>query len=189
MTFEHAFLEAASRTIVCKARCRALWEAAIARKDMPGNMAELGVFRGGTAMILAAAVPTKLLYAFDTFSGLPFWSQHFDGKLHAKGDFAFEDVDETIELLTSKGILIRQGIFPATVPEVDDKFCLVHVDGDSYESTKAAVEYFWPRMVAGGAMIFDDYDWFKTPGVKRYLDTTGLQVKKLVESQGIIIHE
>ena len=51
---------------------------------LPGAMAELGCYRGGSALAMAQAAPGKLLHLFDTFTGLP--SDDPEGK-HREGEF------------------------------------------------------------------------------------------------------
>jgi hypothetical protein len=38
---------------------------------------------------------------------------------------------------------------------------------DYYQSTQAGIEIFWPRLVSGGVMVFDDFGWQACPGVER----------------------
>src|ERR1700722_4801334 len=40
-------------------------------KKIPGDMAELGVASGASAMMIAARSPERRLHLFDTFEGLP----------------------------------------------------------------------------------------------------------------------
>jgi O-methyltransferase len=43
----------------------------------------------------------------------------------------------------------------------------VHVDVDLYEPTRACLEYFYPRMAAGGIILCDDYGTPAFPGARR----------------------
>ena len=56
-----------------------------------GEVAECGVYKGGTAKILAELVPDRPLHLFDTFCGMPETDPSRD--LHKAGDFA----DTTLE--------------------------------------------------------------------------------------------
>ena len=53
----------------------------------------------------------------------------------------------------------------------------MHADVDLYEPTRAAFAYFYPRMVLGGGIVTDDYNW---PGGRRGVNETcgrfGLQL-------------
>jgi Macrocin-O-methyltransferase (TylF) len=63
-------------------------------------------------------------------------------------------------------VVFHVGFFPDTAPEVAE-FCFVHLDADLYQSTVAGIKYFYPRLVAGGMLVFDDYEWGRCPGVKK----------------------
>lgn len=45
--------------------------AVVATRDVPGALAEVGVFRGGTARVICEAKGERTLHLFDTFEGLP----------------------------------------------------------------------------------------------------------------------
>ena len=64
------------------------------------------------------------------------------------------------------------GVFPTTGLELspEEKFCLVHVDVDLYRSTYDACEFFYPRMVTGGIMVFNDYRVAKCEGATAAID-------------------
>jgi len=134
-----------------------------------GSMAELGVYKGGTAKLIATVVPDKTLYLFDTFSGMPD-EQSIDK--HKAGDFDDTSIEAVSHLLNDRqNIVFRQGYFPTTTQGLEgERFSFVHIDGDLYQSTLDALEFFYPRMVSGGIMIFDDYEWPHCPGVKKAMD-------------------
>lgn len=134
-------------------------------KRLDGNIAELGVLHGGISRLMALMAPEKKVYAFDTFEGIPYDDVEGD---HKQGEFkaiSFDKVRDTA--LNLPNIVIKKGIFPDTVEGMDDeKFCFVHMDADIYQSTKAGLEYFWPRLSKLGAIIIDDWDYEATKGVK-----------------------
>ena len=49
----------------------------------------------------------------------------------------------------------------------DQRYRFVHVDVDLYEPTLASFRYFHPRLVPGGVIVTDDYNW---PGGRRAVD-------------------
>ncbi len=63
--------------------CSELFNAVRATEHIPGDMAEVGVYCGGTAIVMLEASPARQLHLFDTFSGLP----HDEGELRA-GEYA-----------------------------------------------------------------------------------------------------
>jgi len=46
----------------------------------------------------------------------------------------------------------------------------VHIDVDIYQSVKDCCEFFYPRLHAGGVMLFDDYGKWTCPGAKLAVD-------------------
>lgn len=59
-------------------------------------------------------------------------------------------------------VCFHVGFVPETFGELapESRFSFVHADLDIYPSTLAACEWFWPRIVPGGVMVFDDYGFF-----------------------------
>ena len=49
-------------------------------------------------------------------------------------------------------------------------FCFVHIDVDILEPTRDSIEFFYPRMMPGGIMLFDDYGFTSCPGAKLAAD-------------------
>jgi hypothetical protein len=63
------------------------------------------------------------------------------------------------------------------------RFSFVHLDVDLYESTKGALEFFYPRMPAGAVLISHDYVEF--PGVRSAFDDFfGDKPEPVVEMSG-----
>ena len=53
----------------------------------------------------------------------------------------------------------------------DRGFCFVNVDVDLHEPTRDSIEFFYPRMVPGGVMVFDDYgSQMQSPGAARAIE-------------------
>jgi hypothetical protein len=53
----------------------------------------------------------------------------------------------------------------AGLPE--SRYRFVHLDLDLHDPTQAALEYFYPRLVAGGMVVCDDYNW---PGARKAIE-------------------
>ncbi len=151
-------------TIVPPDRCQILYRLSRYASLLDGDIAELGTYRGGTSLLLARTNPGKQVHSFDTFCGIPNGDPRYDR--HRTGDFADVD-DQVIERLEIAGIKVHQGVFPTTTQSVDGPFCFAHFDADTYQSCKDFLQFFWPRMVNGGIMLFDDWEWPMCPGVKQ----------------------
>ncbi len=134
--------------------CVEIYQAFAGCDKIAGDMAEAGVFLGGTAMVMLAASPKKPLHLFDTFEGLP----HDEGDFKA-GEWAGSIPDVKRNLAGYEDRLeFHVGLFPASAAGLEDlRFSCVHLDLDLYDSTLAALEWFWPRMVPGGILVSHDY--------------------------------
>lgn len=128
----------------------------------PGALAEVGVFRGGTAKVIRHYAGDGRLLLFDTFAGVP----EGESGGHAAGDFACP-VDEVRSFVGDQFTEYRIGRFPDTVPDDETRFRFVHLDGDTYRTTADALDWFTPRMSRGGVIVLDDYGWWMCPGVQR----------------------
>jgi len=136
--------------------------------SMIGEIAEVGVFRGGGAKVICSGSPNKTLHLFDTFEGMPETDKKLD--IHKKGDFSATSLESVKKFLNGHKVVFHKGLFPATAKGVNGQFCFVHVDVDIHSSTKAACEFFYPKMTNGGIMLFDDYGARSCPGAKKAVD-------------------
>ena len=133
----------------------------------PGELAECGVFQGGTAHLLAHTLQdfdkgTRSFHLFDTFRGMPADTRP-NRDYHSPGDFSATSQDYVERRLsTYASIRFHPGRVPDTFADIDQdaRFTFVHLDMDIYEPTLEACRWFWPRMVPGGILIFDDYGFY-----------------------------
>jgi O-methyltransferase len=167
-------------------RLRTLFLVAQASRGVFGDYAEVGVYKGRSALLLARAAPEKQLHLFDTFSGMPDHDPLLDG--HSKGEFSDTSLDEVKSRLSGvQNVSFYPGIFPETSsPVADRKFAFAHFDCDLYRPCVEFIRFFWPRLLPGGALVFDDYDWPKCLGVKKAIDEAGLDVVEAVDYQAIV---
>lgn len=125
-------------------------------EHVPGDIAELGVFRGGSARLICEVKGDRPLHLFDTFAGLPDSSEsdtRFQG-----GSFA-SSLDSVKSYLNPfPNVNFHVGLFPASAAGLEDlRFSFVHLDGDLYESTLEGIKWFYPRLNRGGILISHDY--------------------------------
>ncbi len=134
-----------------------IYSVALAQSRRPGAMAEVGVFRGGSAKLICKAKGDKLLRLFDTYEGLPESSKE-DRGIHKKNQYACSLENVQAYVAGFENVSFHKGIFPDSANGVEeDQYCFCHFDVDLYEGTKACLEYFYPRMIPGGIMISHDY--------------------------------
>jgi SAM-dependent methyltransferase len=140
--------------------------ASVERLKIPGCIVDVGCWKGGSTAILAKFAPSRIIYAFDSFEGLPTPTSkdrkrafEWEGRLKANE----EDVRQT--LLAICGDLSRcriiQGKFEETLEKTQTgPIALLHIDADWYRSVATALEVLFPRVSMGGIVIIDDYgEW------------------------------
>jgi O-methyltransferase len=135
----------------------------VVRHQVPGNLAEVGVYKGETAKIIHHMLPDRTFYLFDTFDGLPHqvMREDCDGIVRAQ-TVKFDNTSPEMALKHIDGnhnIVVRQGLFPETANDLaDETFAFVHIDADLYQSTMDSFRFFYPRLSPGGIMIVHDYN-------------------------------
>lgn len=165
--------------------------------EVPGDIAELGVFRGLGLMTWANLLEaycigdrTKVVYGFDNWKGFTKLDAA-DGKplKHAHkavGEFNPEpfrnELLDAIKIFDEDRFVpwkarvklvegqIEQTVFKFVEENPGVRFSLIHFDCDLYAPTKAALEALWPKVSRGGVLLFDEYgipDW---PGETKAVD-------------------
>jgi Macrocin-O-methyltransferase (TylF) len=158
-------------TMCSASRLRGLYDAVshVIADDVPGDVVECGVARGGSAALMGLAMSrmgsaSRRLWVFDTFEGLPpptdedpdwaiaeWYTGRCRGELH-----------EVEALFAELGILERsslvKGLFQQTLPMCSiPSIAVLHVDGDWYESVRVCLEHLYERVSPGGVIQIDDY--------------------------------
>lgn len=148
---------------------RALVEA----RDTSGEVWECGVYRGGSALFikgcLAAQGSAKTLRLFDTFSGHPAsgaWDKHPVGLF---SDTSEAEVRARFEGLSD--VVFHPGVIPTTFAGLEGStISFAHIDVDQYQAVLDCLAFIYPRMVAGGYILLDDYGCSECPGARRAVD-------------------
>jgi O-methyltransferase len=145
-----------------------VYSLAKAYSQLPGEMAEVGVFQGASAKLICEAKGDKPLHLFDTFEGLPKAAEQ-DGVVHSEKQYACSLESVQAYLQGYNHVQFYKGRFPDLAgPLENTKFSFVHFDVDLYESTLACLEFFYPRMIPGGVMLSHDYSMLS--GVRKAVD-------------------
>lgn len=182
-------------TMTSPERVVALAEAVryIVHNRLPGSVAECGVWRGGSMMVVARTLmelgdTSRDLYLYDTYEGM---SEPTEADKTLKGDaaaemmsrtekeagrgvWAYSPLDEVKKNVGSTNypadkIHLVQGKVEETIPGVaPERIALLRLDTDWYESTKHELEHLYDRVVPGGVVIIDDYGHWQ--GARRAVD-------------------
>lgn len=129
-----------------------------------GDIVEFGSYRGGSAIFMARVaqelLPGTRVFAFDTFSGIPYADRAIDQ--HTAGDFNdvdFEELSSFVADAQLSNLHLIRGRFEETAPSAIGRIAgirLCHVDCDVREAVAFSYETARPKMVPGGYMVFDD---------------------------------
>ena len=146
-----------------------------------GNVAECGCWRGASAYQIAhnlkrASFKNKF-FIFDSFEGLSDFQKE-DLKDNTVMDLAARKKEFACPLNVVQENLkefdfidYKKGWIPERFAEIDNlKFSFVHIDVDLYQPIKDSFEFFYPRMLKGGIIVFDDYGYLSFPGAKQAID-------------------
>lgn len=175
---------AAPNTLVDRYRCHELWSLVRNTARLPGDLMEIGVWRGGTALVLGMAGDGTPLHLFDTFEGVV-GSVPGKDTLYVGGEHADASAGQVAELLARHGVgdvRLHSGISPdATGAACPDAIRLCHIDVDTYGSAQACLAHVWPRVVTGGVVVFDDYGFWGCEGVTRL-------VNEKAPSDALLVH-
>jgi O-methyltransferase len=189
------------RTMTSTPKLQALIDATryVCRHDIPGDIVECGVWRGGSMQAVAltlvgVGVTDRELHLFDTYEGMPPPTEEDvrtrDGKAaegllakHAQDArvWAYAGLDDVRAGMTEtpypdERIHFHVGMVEDTIPEhAPERIALLRLDTDWYNSTKHELEHLYDRLSPGGILIFDDYgDWEGArKATEEWLDASG----------------
>lgn len=186
---DHVFMEIYEKckpyTMTSIERAYALFESCkfIDKNQIEGDFVECGVWKGGSAMLIAYTLIKlkkidRAIYLYDTFEGMTEPSDA-DYNLADKNDRAidvwkrecednhnkwcFASLSEVEENMYSTGypkekIVFVKGKVEDTIPgNMSSEIALLRLDTDWYESTKHELEHLYPSLNNNGVLIIDDY--------------------------------
>jgi len=135
----------------------------LTREKIPGDFAELGVYKGESARILHHMDPGRKLHLFDTFEGFnrkDLRKETGAAATYTENDFADTNILRVIKRIKGNAnLVIHKGYFPETVSGLEhERFALVNIDCDLYNPTRAGLEFFYPRLTPGGVILIHDYN-------------------------------
>ena len=159
---------------------------AVVKAEIPGDIIETGVWRGGASFYAAAVLVTlgqlgpRRVFLCDSFSGIPQANSPGQNRgMDKEAHLLQTEVGVSEQLVLSTGLalglplgvdvdsIVRlvPGFFNVsltklTAEHTDLTFSVVRLDGDTYFSTMESLEALYSRLNIGGFVIIDDYlDW------------------------------
>ncbi len=141
------------------------------RRGLRGAVAEFGMFKGGTTMLISRFIEALgadwKVYGFDTFDGFPAKRSLLD--MYSHPDCVFLDVDTVRAVFGGRNVEIVEGDVVETVSRLaEEDLVLSFVDTDNFTSAEAIIRVIAERTVVGGAVVFDHWT-----GHDRHIDTIG----------------
>jgi hypothetical protein len=140
-----------------------------------GAFAELGVWRGNTAAVLAfyASQQGRQAFFFDTYEG--FDARDIKGVDEEKKiEFSDTSIDYVKNVIGApvECCSFVKGFFPSSLTQEHERgsYALVSLDCDLYEPMKAGLDFFYPRMPKGGLFMLHDYSSQFWVGAKLAID-------------------
>ncbi len=155
----------------------------VVKNNIPGAIAECGVWRGGSMMLAALACKhfgdtARAFYLYDTYEGMTrpeAVDVDFDGNsmeqawntAHAAGQtIGYGGAVETVRsYLKTTGYPMENMHFVAgdvleTIPKtLPGAIAILRLDTDWYKSTLHELVHLYDLISPGGVMIIDDYGW------------------------------
>jgi O-methyltransferase len=175
--------------------------------NIPGDFVECGVWRGGSAMVMAytlleLGITDTKIWLYDTFEGMTHPSSH-DVELasgieardlmaaaglkkeNSRNVWCYATQDDVSENLRTTGYpvssvhLVKGDVVNTLKREAPDRISLLRLDTDFYESTLCELETLYPRLQPGGVCIIDDYGYWS--GSKKATDEYKTQDQSSLE--------
>lgn len=166
---DHRFgarLRAEGYTGIASRRTRALMQAArrADSRGLEGAIVDCGVWNGGSTILMGTGAPSREVWAFDSFEGMPAPGPE---DVDVSPDWEGEVVGSEEKLRAGfaqyagrpERLHVVRGWFEDTFPVVADAVgpvAVLHIDADWYDPCLLALETFYPRLVPGGIVLVDD---------------------------------
>jgi hypothetical protein len=163
-------LQAGGYTMISSRRARALRRMAreCVQDNVPGAFVDCGCFNGGSSVMMSSGAPSREVWAFDSFEGLPEAGPRDPDRAHdLVGALVASErnVQEAFSRFAfPERLHVVKGWFAETFPEAArtiEQAAILHVDGDWYESVRLTLETFEPKVSPGGFVVIDDYGWWE----------------------------
>lgn len=135
------------------------------------NLVELGIFEGGSTLIFAEQFPQMRIAAFDLRSENPVLTRHLTAMGFADRIRMHYNTSQSDEAALVAGIAASFGTEPLHMV-IDDA-------SHHYGFTRDSFEILFPRLIAGGKYVIEDWAWPHWPG-KTYDGWDGIALSALV---------
>lgn len=134
----------------------AVLEETLQKVSVPeGLVCEFGVCTGNSTNAIARSLPAREVYGFDSFEGFP--TDWIIGDVRVPKDMLAIDQSK---LKFEQNVRLVKGFFGESLPHFfrsqPAKIALMHIDCDTYDSTKDILINTRDRLQAGSIIVFDE---------------------------------
>jgi hypothetical protein len=169
----------AGRSLACRVERR------LQPQKFAFHAVECGVFTGSSLLACAELARDAhldfRLVGLDTFAGLPPLSETDLSLARPKARYlrqamftetSVEEVRRQIrEARFEREVEVHEGLFSETLPLLpEQRYHFVNIDCDLYEPHIECLDYFYPRMMPGAIVFFDDYHSIEYPMAGKAVD-------------------
>jgi O-methyltransferase len=200
--FAELYAQCKPYTMTSPERMYALYKAVeyVVKNEIAGDFVECGVWRGGSAMLIALTLQRlgatdRSIYLYDTFEGMSeptAQDKNFDGKLAetelaqadknvATSSWCFADLADVQQNMgrtnyPTNFLKFVQGKVEDTLPQtLPQRIALLRLDTDWYASTYHELVHLYPLLQQNAPLIIDDYGHWQ--GAREAVDTYFLEKK------------
>jgi hypothetical protein len=203
-SFAPIYRDTAPYTMTSVERMFALYDSVrhVLDNGIPGALVECGVWKGGSAMLMAetakaAGVTDREIWLYDTFAGMTEPSEldirsRDQSETHSKweafqredhNEWTYAPLDEVKANMAKTGypqdrLHYVVGPVEETLPgETPDRIALLRLDTDWYRSTYHEMAHLYPLVAPGGIVIIDDYGSFEgsRQAIDEYFEAQGIK--------------
>jgi len=186
--FLDIFRKSISFSMTSTANRYALYQAIkyLVKHDIPGDIVECGVWRGGSSMIAALTLVAlgdtdRRIWLYDTYEGSTepgevdvraydgasaqkIWKDWNESHDETWISSPLEDVKANMASTgyPEEKFVYVQGMVEDTIPgNTPSEIALLRLDTDWYQSTYHELSHLFPTVSRNGVLIIDDYGWWK----------------------------
>lgn len=135
--------------------------------ELPGDIAEFGVFQGRSLRAIARHQPLRTVHGFDSFLGLPEDWERSTHSIYKKGHFGTQALPQFGS--DCKNIKLHPGFFEQSLPvwkcTQNQSLAFLHIDADLYSSARYILDFLNDRIISGTIIVFDELSDWKDEGV------------------------
>ena len=166
--------------------------------NIPGDIVEFGVYKGGSLIRMATYRDTlevdssRKIIAFDAFGSFPRVGSIIDDNFIDKfenegGDGIYiSELEDCLKYKKIRNVELIKGDINSTLEEYIFnnpalKVALLHIDVDVEKPTKTILENLYDRVVPGGLIVLDDYGVIhgETKAVDGFFSDMNIKLQKL----------